>query len=95
MYRTTVPILCVIALFVLVAFTSVAVQSQNAPRGNPSDSAVPDFSGVYYPFQQGRGDARGGAAANAGQRGAPAATGQRASTDAIGPYQRSVEWPVA
>jgi hypothetical protein len=61
MHRTAIPILCAVALIGLAAITAAA---QTAP---------PDFSGVYYPFQQGRGGGGGGApaAAPAGQRAGP------------------------
>src|SRR4029079_18384913 len=39
----------------------------------------PDFSGVYYPFQQGRGGGPAAAAPAGGQRGTPAPAGQRAT----------------
>jgi hypothetical protein len=42
-----------------------------------SAQTPPDFSGVYYPFNPGRGGGARGAAPAAGQQGAPPAAGQR------------------
>jgi hypothetical protein len=78
MHKAMISIFCAVAASSLIAFAPVSFPAQGTGRGG-SSASVPDFSGVYYPFQQGRG-ARGGAAAtpNAGQRGG-AATGQRAA----------------
>ena len=69
MHRTVMSVLRAVALFGLGAFTTSSLKAQNAN----TNSNPPDFSGVYYPFQQGRGGgARGGAAAaTAGQRVTP------------------------
>ncbi len=64
MHRTARSIFCAVALSGLTAFAPARLSAQNA--------STPDFTGVYYPFQQGRGGAGGGAAA------APA-QGQRAT----------------
>jgi hypothetical protein len=68
MHKTVLSILFTAALSGVTAFAQA-----NLP---------PDFSGVYYPFQQGRGGAGAAAAPAGGQRGAPAATGQRAAPPA-------------
>jgi hypothetical protein len=72
MQRTATPILCGLTLFSLIAFNAALLAQSN--------SAPPDFSGVYYPAQQGRGGGGGAAAAapGGGQR-AAAPAGQRAT----------------
>src|SRR5262245_13743327 len=61
MHRAAISIICTLAL---VGLAAIAAAAQTAP---------PEFSGVYYPFQQGRGGGGGGApaAAPAGQRAGP------------------------
>jgi hypothetical protein len=67
MHRTALSAFCIVVLLGLPALTFA--------QANP-----PDFSGVYYPFQQGRGGGGAAAAAPAGgQRGTPAPAGQRAA----------------
>jgi hypothetical protein len=63
MHRIVISILCAVALVGLSAIVPVALNAQGTP----------DFSGVYYPVQQGRGGAGGttAAAPAAGQRGTP------------------------
>src|SRR5262245_6552486 len=65
MHRIVISILCAVALVGLSAIVPVALNAQGTP----------DFSGVYYPVQQGRGGAGGATAAAAapaaGQRGTP------------------------
>src|SRR5215813_5554209 len=66
MDRTMTLILCAVALCGLVAIGSTSLHAQSAN--------APDFSGVYYPVQQGRGGGAGAAPAAAppaGQRGTP------------------------
>jgi hypothetical protein len=76
MQRTATPILCGLALFSLIAFNASSLLAQ-------SNSAPPDFSGVYYPAQQGRGGAGGAAAAApAGGQRAAVPAGQRATPPA-------------
>src|SRR5262245_40021407 len=70
--RTWTMLKPVVSILFATALSSLTASAQA--------SLPPDFSGVYYPFQQGRGGA--GAAAAGGQRGAPAATGQRAAPPA-------------
>jgi hypothetical protein len=75
MNRTAISALVTLMLFGLLTFVPDGLWAQ-AGTTNP-----PDFSGVYYPFNPGRGGG-GGAAANAaagGQRGAAPAGGQRAA----------------
>lgn len=81
MNRTSISILFVVGLLVLTVSTPASLNAQTAVGTANSTVAPPDFSGVYYPFQQGRGGGGGGAAAAAagGQRGAAPATGQRAA----------------
>src|SRR5262245_7676233 len=64
MQRTTISILCTLLLTGLAALAEADLTAQ---------PTQPDSSGVYYPFQQGRGGGGGGAAAAApaGQRAAP------------------------
>src|SRR5688572_5676323 len=78
MHRITASILLAVVPSALIALTPFQIRAQ-APQAPGTTSSPPDFSGVYYPAPGGGG--RGGAAAapNAGQRGAPAATGQRAT----------------
>jgi hypothetical protein len=64
---------CAGALLAALPFATVNLQAQ---AGRGSNNAPPDFSGVYYPVQQGRGGAPGAPAA--GQR-AAAPAGQRAT----------------
>src|SRR5258705_5031897 len=71
MQRTATPILCGLTLFSLIAFNADALLAQ-------SNSAPLDFSGVYYPAQQGRGGGAAAAAPAGGQR-AAAPAGQRAT----------------
>jgi hypothetical protein len=75
MHKTAVATFCTLAVFGLAALVPVNLLAQ-ATNANP-----PDFSGVYYPFQQGRGGGGGAAAAapGGGQRGTPPAAGQRAT----------------
>ena len=63
MHRIVILVLGAVALAVLSAIAPVELNAQSTP----------DFSGVYYPVQQGRGGAGGAAAAAppAGQRGTP------------------------
>src|SRR5262249_21758820 len=63
MHRIVILVLGAVALAVLSAIAPVELNAQSNP----------DFSGVYYPVQQGRGGAGGTAAAAppAGQRGTP------------------------
>jgi hypothetical protein len=72
MNRTVNLMLCAIVLAGFAAFASANMLSQT-PAGVTNSANPPDFSGVYRPFQQGRG---GGGAG----RGAAAPAGQRAST---------------
>jgi hypothetical protein len=60
--RTVIPVLSTVALLYLIAIAPANLIGQT---GNP-----PDFSGVYYPVQQGR----GGGAAAAAPAGAPRGT---------------------
>src|SRR5688572_18530105 len=76
MHRTVVSIVSALALFSAMALRPPAIDAQGAAA-----SAIPDFSGVYYPVQ-GRGGQPAAAPAApgaqpGGQRGAPPA-GQRA-----------------
>src|SRR5262249_20311802 len=65
MHRTVISALCAIAVSGMTAFSPANLSAQT-----PNTNAPPDFSGVYYPVQEGRGG--GGAtpapAAAAGQR---------------------------
>jgi hypothetical protein len=72
MTRTAVFIFCVLAI-------AAPLMAQTTP---------PDFSGVYYPFQQGRG---GGGAASSRCAGRPA--GGSACADALGSDRRSFQRP--
>jgi hypothetical protein len=66
MSRTMASMLCAMFVSGLIGFASPAsVQDSTTASTTP-----PDFSGVYYPVQQGRGG-RAGAPPAAGQRGAP------------------------
>jgi len=53
----------------LSALVSTPASAQSAPASSAANAAVPDFSGVYYPVQQGR----GGGAGRAGGAAPPAA----------------------
>src|SRR6266487_4651284 len=81
MLRAAISIFCAVALSGLTAFAPANLRAQGAPVPANTKANAPDFSGVYYPIQQGRGGAGGGATAAvaAGQRGGPPATGQRAT----------------
>jgi hypothetical protein len=66
--RTVIPIFSILVLLCLSAFASANLYAQATPSNTTTNP--PDFSGVYYPVQQGR----GGAAAPAAPAGAPRGT---------------------
>ena len=76
MHRTVMSIICAVALSGLTGFAPVNLRAQGAAGPAQSNANPPDFSGVYYPFQQGRGGA-GAPAPAAGPRGAAPAPGAR------------------
>jgi hypothetical protein len=80
MHRNVMSILCAVGLSGLTAFTPATLRAQGATAAKPA--GTPDFSGVYYPFQQGRGGGGAAAAPAGGQRGTPPAAGQRATPPA-------------
>src|ERR1043165_1833573 len=70
MQRNVMTILCAVGLSGLTAFAPASIHAQAGTAAAPA--GTPDFSGVYYPFQQGRGGAGAPAAAPAaGQRATP------------------------
>src|SRR5438093_6324720 len=80
MHRMVTSTLCSVALSALAAFAPATLHAQGAGATANSNANPPDFSGVYYPVQQGRGGGGAAAAPNAAQRGTPApAAGQRAT----------------
>ena len=66
MPKTIASMLGAAILFGVSAFAPAVFHAQSVPAAAPSLAAPPDFSGVYYPIQQGRGGAGG---ARAGARG--------------------------
>ncbi|MGH9146661.1 MAG: hypothetical protein ACRD1Q_08130 [Vicinamibacterales bacterium] len=66
MSRTMASMLCAMFVSGWIGFASAA----NVQDPTTASTTPPDFSGVYYPVQQGRGG-RAGAPPAAGQRGAP------------------------
>ena len=62
----TVTSISSVLLFGLTALAPATASAQGAAAFAKTNTATPDFSGVYYPFQQGRGAPPAGA-----QRGAP------------------------
>jgi hypothetical protein len=83
MHRIVMSALLAVVLAGLIALVPADLNAQGTAASANANANPPDFTGVYYPFQQqqGRGAAGGaGAAPAAGQRGAAApATGQRAA----------------
>src|SRR5688500_20239823 len=73
MTRSIAPSLA--ALGIVAAVLSI----DDAAAQSSASATPPDFSGVYYPYNPGRGGGGrpGGAAPAAGQRGAPPAGGER------------------
>ena len=69
MHRILTSMIGAFALSCLVASATVNLHAQGA-TGNPTVNP-PDFSGVYYPVQQGRGGGGAAAAPAAGQRATP------------------------
>src|SRR5262245_12308960 len=78
MHRTVIALICTVALASLVAIAPVRLNAQGASSSSTAVS-TPDFSGVYYPAQQGRGGDGAAATPAGGQRGTPPPAGQRAT----------------
>jgi len=81
MHRGLESILCSVALSGLISFAPASLGAQGAAGPANTNANPPDFTGVYFPSQPGRGGAGGGAPAApaAGQRGTPPAAGQRSA----------------
>ena len=67
--RTVIPIFSILVLLCLSAIASASLYAQAAPSNTTTNP--PDFSGVYYPVQQGRGGGAAAPTAPAAPRGTP------------------------